>query len=180
MSAFERAVKHVLGVEGDFSDHPSDRGGKTRWGITEPVARRRGYGGHMKDLPVDFALRIYRADYWDKMNLDLIAAHSEKIAHELFDSGVNCGTGLAQVWLQRVLNVANKRGALYADVRMDGEIGPVTAAALSALLKVRGKDGETVVFRALNGIQSFHYTTLAERDETQEDFWYGWHLNRVK
>ncbi len=27
--AFEKAFKHTVGVEGGYSDHPSDRGGKT-------------------------------------------------------------------------------------------------------------------------------------------------------
>ena len=39
---FDTALKHVLQIEGDFSDHPDDPGGKTRFGITEDVARRAG------------------------------------------------------------------------------------------------------------------------------------------
>ena len=56
---FDTAFNKLLGIEGDYSDHPSDPGGKTRWGVTEAVAREVGYRGDMRDLPVDLAKRIY-------------------------------------------------------------------------------------------------------------------------
>ncbi len=37
--------------EGDYVNHPADRGGATRWGITEVVARQNGYDGAMRHLP---------------------------------------------------------------------------------------------------------------------------------
>lgn len=40
MTDIDRLIDAVIAREGGFSDHPADRGGATRWGITEAVARR--------------------------------------------------------------------------------------------------------------------------------------------
>jgi len=43
MSASElELIDRVIGVEGGYADHPADRGGPTRWGITQAVARAYG------------------------------------------------------------------------------------------------------------------------------------------
>ena len=56
---FDEAFELLLGHEGNYSDHPADPGGKTRYGITEAVARDVGYRGDMRDLPLDLAKRVY-------------------------------------------------------------------------------------------------------------------------
>ena len=38
----------LIAREGGFVDHPADKGGPTRWGITQAVARRHGYMGQME------------------------------------------------------------------------------------------------------------------------------------
>ena len=35
-------IDKIIILEGGFTDHPADRGGPTRWGITEAVARSHG------------------------------------------------------------------------------------------------------------------------------------------
>ncbi len=35
--------------------HPDDPGGKTRFGVTEGVARAAGFQGDMRELPLDLA-----------------------------------------------------------------------------------------------------------------------------
>jgi lysozyme family protein len=44
----DRLIDKVIMLEGDFSDHPADRGGPTRWGVSEAVARAHGYAGDMR------------------------------------------------------------------------------------------------------------------------------------
>jgi lysozyme family protein len=170
----------LLGIEGDYSDHPADSGGKTRWGVTEAVARRHGYVGPMRDYPIEDALRVYRLDYWDLMGLDDVAEASEPIAGEMFDTGVNAGTGVAVEFLQRSLNVLNRQGGDYGDVEVDGSMGPQTLAALHAYLHIRKRDGgETVLMRALNCLQGARYIELAERRAKDEAFVHGWLRHRV-
>ena len=60
---FDEAFDRLIGHEGGYSDHPSDPGGKTQFGITEAVARAHGFTGDMRTLTRDEAKRIYRVDY---------------------------------------------------------------------------------------------------------------------
>lgn len=180
IDAFDIAVADILGIEGDFSDDPADSGGKTRFGITEAVARRHGYTGSMRALPVALAKGIYRADYWDAQNLNAVAMLSRRIAWELFDTGVNMGTSQAGEFLQMSLNAFNRQATDYPDIEVDGAIGSATLDALAAFLKRRGKDGETVLLRALNALQGAAYIELAERREKDEKYVFGWFLQRVR
>lgn len=175
-AAFERLVL----IEGGYVDDPADSGGKTRYGITERVARANGYKGAMRDLSLDIAEAIYRSQYWDPLRLDSVARVSTPVADELFDSAVNLGVRRAATWLQRSLNVLNGRQGLYADMIVDGFVGPVTIAALRDYIEHRGDEGATVLLRALNGLQAAFYIELAERRERDERFVYGWILKRVR
>ena len=179
MNAFDEALKHTLGIEGDFSDDPSDSGGATKWGITESVARAFGYSGQMQDMSVALAKSIYRQNYWDLLKLDSVAELSEDIAAEMFDTAVNCGVGFAGQSLQRSLTVFNRNGKDYPDLVVDGLVGRMTITALRAFLDKRGLNGETVLLRALNSQQGTRYIELAESRPKDERFVYGWFLNRV-
>lgn len=172
--AFDRAVAHTLGIEGGYSDHPSDRGGKTNWGITEAVARTHGYRGAMDALPKAVALDIYRDLYWDRIGLDFVAEIDADIALELFDTGVNMGAAVAARFLQRVLNALNRQGRDYGEVTVDGRIGPKTIDALRALRQRRGRPGMAALLLYLNALQGARYIELAEARPANEDFIFGW------
>ena len=66
----ERLLEALIEREGGYVDHPADRGGATRFGITEAVARAHGYRGPMRLLPRDEALAIYRRLYWLRPRFD--------------------------------------------------------------------------------------------------------------
>lgn len=180
MSNFDEAFLKVVGVEGRYSDNPNDSGGATMYGITEAVARAYGYMGPMRDMPLGIAKEIYQLRYWNKLQLDKVASIAgARVADELFDTGVNQGTVAAGTYLQRALNALNQRGTMYADVSTDGDVGPMTIAALRAYVGRRGVQGTTVLLRALNALQGAFYIELTERRSKDEDFLYGWLLNRV-
>lgn len=84
-------IDTVIGREGGYSNHPADRGGATRWGITEAVARAHGYRGDMRGFPREEAVGIYQRVYWTRPGFDRIAPLAPDIAAELFDTGVNMG-----------------------------------------------------------------------------------------
>jgi lysozyme family protein len=177
---FERAVDDLLKREGLYADRAADRGGKTMYGITERVARANGYEGAMRDMTIDQAKAIYRSQYWDLLKLDQVAALSFPIAVELFDTGVNLGTGFAAKVLQRTLNAFNRQGRDYPDLEVDGGVGPVTVDTLKAYLYRRSRDGgEEVMLRTLNTLQGTRYFELAEADQTQEENLFGWMKQRV-
>ena len=177
---FESSFEELILVEGGYSDDPADSGGQTCYGITEGTARGCGYVGPMNALPLVEAKRIYRERYWDSLRLDDVAALSGRIANELFDTGVNCGVGVAASFLQRSLNVFNSQQAHYLDVELTSTVGPKTIESLRAFLNRRAPDGETVLLRALNALQGAKYIRLAEVRQKDEKFAYGWFLRRVR
>jgi lysozyme family protein len=177
---FNLAYETVLGKEAGYSDDPRDSGGQTKYGITEAVARAFGYAGSMAQLSLADAKAIYRSRYWDALQLDQVASLAPGVVGELFDTAVNLGTDQAATFLQRALDVLNKEGSWYPDVKADGRIGPMTIAALREYVRRRGAEGQLVLLRALNALQGAFYVELAERRAKDEAFVYGWLLNRVE
>jgi len=116
---FATAVKQVLLSEGGYTDHPLDPGRETMYGITKAVAKEAGYTGDMRQLPLDLAKKIYKAQYWDKMRADELPPG---IRLAVFDAAVNSGIRQATIWLQRAAGVFD-----------DGIVGPKTLAAVNSL-----------------------------------------------
>jgi lysozyme family protein len=172
-------IDDLIKKEGGYVDHPHDKGGPTNWGITQQVARAWGYTGHMRDLPRQTAVAIYRDRYWVQPRFDQVNRISLPIAEELLDTGVNMGPAVASRFLQRALNVLNMQETRYPDIAVDGAIGRMTLSALESFIKWRGREGEIVLLRMLNGQQSVRYMEIAERDKRQESFQFGWQLHRV-
>lgn len=176
----EQLIDALIEREGGYVNHPSDRGGPTRWGVTEAVARAHGYEGAMAELPREEAEGIYRRLYWLRPRFHDVARLAPRVAAELFDTGANMGPGVATTFLQRALTALNRNGSDYPDLVPDGRIGPVTLGALSAFLSVRGAStGETVLLRALEALQGERYLRLAEKRPANEAFLYGWLANRI-
>jgi lysozyme family protein len=172
-------IDAVIDREGGYSKHPADRGGATRWGITEAVARASGYVGDMRHFAREAAVAIYRRIYWQRPRIDDVAQRAPLIAAELFDTGVNMGPAVAVGFLQRALNALNRGARDYPDVLLDGRIGPQTLGALDGFLATRGPAGETVLLKALEALQGERYVSLAERRPAKEAFLYGWLANRL-
>ena len=115
LTAFEKLLKH----EGGFSNHKDDRGGATRYGVTEAVAREAGYRGDMRELSLDLAQRIYKDRYWDAVQAESLPPD---VRYIVFDGAVNSGVVQSAKWLQRACGVKD-----------DGVIGPITIRAASSL-----------------------------------------------
>lgn len=112
MSRYDEAIEIVLDAEGGYSDDAHDPGGKTRYGITEAVARANGYQGPMREFPLEHAKTIYREDYWDACRCDDLPW---PLAMYVFDAAVNQGRATAITMLQHAL-----------DTTQDGLIGANT------------------------------------------------------
>ena len=176
----EELIDELIEREGAYVNHPADKGGPTRYGITEAVARAHGYAGAMAELPREEAAAIYRRLYWLRPRFDQVAERTRSVAAELFDTGANMGPAVAATFLQRALTALNRVGSDYPDLIPDGRVGPATLAALDAFLAVRGKQrGEVVLLRALEALQGERYLRLAEKRPANEAFLYGWLANRL-
>lgn len=174
--SFETCLNALLVKEGLYSNDPDDH--PTKYGITEITARAHGYLDSMEDLTLEAATVIYNRAYWKPLWCDEISQHWERLAEELFDSGVNCGVGRVASWLQRALNALNQ--GYYEPLIVDGHFGVKTHAALKAYLAKRGVVGERVLVRMLNGFQCVHYVEVVENNPNKRKFIFGWVSNRVQ
>lgn len=179
MTSIKSIIDEVIAAEGGYVNDPKDSGGETNWGITIAVARANGYTGAMRDMPRAVAEQIYRKRYVEDPGFGALIGLTPSVVVELVDTGVNMGPKVAGEFLQRALNALNNGEATYPDMKVDGQIGPVTTAALRRYIQVRGTPGVTVLVRAMNCLQGYHYIALAEARPKDERFVYGWILNRV-
>src|SRR5262245_11339992 len=180
MMDVDQLIDELIEREGGYANHPADKGGPTKFGITEAVARAHGYGGAMAELPRDEAAAIYRRLYWLRPRFDEVAERSPRLAAELFDTGANMGPAVAATFLQRALTALNRGGKDYPDLTPDGRVGPATLAALDAFLAARSKDsGETVLLRARVALPGGRYTAVAEKRPANEAFLYGGLTDRI-
>ena len=175
----ERVIDDVIAREGGYSNHEADRGGATRWGVTEAVARAHGWRGDMRAYPREEAAAVYKRIYWLRPGFDRVAEAAPEVATELFDTGVNMGPAVAIGFLQRALNALNRGASDYADIAVDRRIGPATIQALKRFIARRGKAGEAVLVKALEALQGERYLRLAEERPANEAFLYGWLAGRV-
>ena len=164
MERFERIFDYLLRVEGGYSDDKNDKGGKTKYGITEEEAREFGYKGNMHDLTIDFAKNIYLKKYYLGNKLDKVV--NDKVALSICDWAVNSGrngTKNAQIAINQLTN---------ANLDVDGIIGNKTLEALNSIDP--GK-----FLEVYHNLQRIYYKGKVEADRTQEGFLTGW-LNRVQ
>jgi lysozyme family protein len=177
--AFYTYIEKTLAHEGLYSDHPDDRGGPTKFGITQQVARENGYTGDMRNLTRTEAIRIYREKYWLKPGFDKINDINPSVAAVMLDIGVNAGPPVAVRFLQRALNALNRQGKDYPDMVVDGQAGPTTRACMSRYLAIRSREGAAVLRGMILAQLSVFYLGLAEKNPSDETFMHGWQVNRV-
>lgn len=167
-SAFEEAMEHVLRWEGGFSDHPKDRGGPTKFGIThEVLAYFRDVDSvtveDVKALTLKEACRIYKQNYWDVMSLSDVSR--KRIAVLMMDQGVNAGPTTS---IKRAQRCCNDQG--YG-LDVDGRMGPLTLRALNGCDEMR-------FCRDFLELTREHYRLIVEKNPEQSVFLKGW-FNRV-
>jgi lysozyme family protein len=160
---FEAALQFVLKWEGSkFTNDPDDRGGATRFGVTQRVydgfRQRRGQPlQSVKFIAMDEVRAIYTRGYWAPVHGDRMPAPLDLV---LFDTGVLMGVGRAVRFLQEALGVA-----------ADGAVGPQTLAALQAARP-------DAVARKVMELREARLRRIVENNPSQGKFLRGW-LNRL-
>ena len=158
----KKLIDRIIEDEGGYVDHRADKGGRTKFGISQ-----RAYPNlDIKNLTKEDAFKIYLRDYWLGPKLDAI---SEAIAgdpsHDLvlgkvLAAAVTSGPQTAFKCVQRALRA---NGLYTAD---DGRLGPKTLALLS-------KAGPGLL-PALRSELASHYRCIVARDGSQAVFLSGW------
>lgn len=164
---FAYACQRTLVREGLLTDHPADRGGKTKHGITAATAARHGIAD-VSTISVEDAVQIYFIDYWRAAGCERIK--SKYIAAELFDTAVLSGSGASGRFLQLAYNVLFAGPSGGGMLKVDGAVGPVTAAKVNSVLP----KWEKALLNAMTGEQYNHFRHIVESNPSQQVFLRGW------
>lgn len=178
----EAIISDVLQREGGakYTNNPADKGGATRYGIAEVTARAFGYTARMQDLPEATARAIYRKMFVSDPGFDQVLLVDPEVGAKLVDAGVNLSPNRAGQFLQRALNSMNVGGTRYAELTVDGTVGPATRDALKAFIRWRGQLGVNALLKTMNSLQGAYYVGLSEANRSQREFVFGWICNRVE
>lgn len=184
MKTIKQVIDGIIAVEGEkYTNHPADRGGPTKWGITQAALSlwlgRKATVDEVRNLTRATAYDIYHQNYIVKPKIHLIHDVSPLVAGELADTGVNMGIGIPGRFLQDCLNCLNREQKLYPDLVVDGIIGPATARALSAFKKADGTKGEIILLKMLNCLQGARYIEITKNRPANEAFVRGWFDHRI-
>jgi lysozyme family protein len=153
-------IDRVLEREGGdkFTMDPADRGGATKFGITQrTLSDYLGRGVsvvEVKELTREVAESIYEKLYIEKPGFNKIS--NLFLREVVVDCGVNHGQSIATRWLQKAVNVDQ-----------DGILGPLTRQAID------GVDLRTVIAKICSYRIKF-YVRLVIKDMSQIKFLAGW------
>lgn len=164
MADFLPAYRKTIANEGGDSNHPQDRGGLTRFGISERTLRALGYAIAVSDITPAFAEQFYRLHFWDEYRYGEL--HEQAIAEQIFDACVNMGPRHAHECAQRAIRACNVR------LKDDGVLGPATRAALNSVplhCWLAAFESETAGY----------YRLIAALDPSQRVFLEGWMGHRA-
>jgi lysozyme family protein len=145
---FDEAFDRLIGHEGSFSEDPRDPGNWTSGRVN--VGQLKGtkfgiaantYGDlDIRNLTLEQSKAIYYRDWWLKAGADEL---HPAIVFQMWDFAVNAGMGTAKRALQHAAGVA-----------VDGQVGPLTIAAVKAAAL------NDILLR-FNAFRLRHYTSLS-------------------
>lgn len=173
MASFDKAIELVLRNEGGYVDHPSDPGGKTKWGVT--LRFLQDYpdydvdgdgtitGTDIKKMTMEDAKRIYKDLWWDKYGYGRI--EDQVIATKVFDFSINMGVKQAHKLLQRALN-----RAFHMSLVEDGVLGPITISVINNI----DDDVEGKFVDVFSGVAWEFYQSLIAKRPSLSVFAKGW------
>lgn len=121
---YREIMKHVRFHEGGYSNHPSDPGGATMFGVIQSVydsyRHNRGlFTRSVRLIEEREVEEIYRTRYWNKICGDRLPSG---VDYAVMDAGVNSGVGRGAKWLQEGINALIPQGK----IKVDSDIGETT------------------------------------------------------
>lgn len=154
-------ITRLFEREGLFSDHPADRGGATKYGITRSTLSfylgRPATVEDVREMSQATAVAIYKRLYFTNHRIGLLP---DQIEEQVFDFGVNSGPQLAIQALQECVGT-----------KADGVIGPKTVAA--TVLACRPDGGRSLNIQ-LARWRAMMLARIVRRDPSQLAFLAGW------
>jgi lysozyme family protein len=103
---YDEALRRLLAHEGGYTNHPSDPGGPTNFGITiydyRKYVKPNATAADVRAMTVEEAKAIYRKRYWDVQRCNELPAG---VDYSVFDYAVNSGIGRSGKVLRRVVGL---------------------------------------------------------------------------
>lgn len=162
----DEMITDILAREGGFVDHPADRGGPTKFGVTQKtLSAWLGHAATLEDvrsLEEETARQIYKKNYFLAAGLDQLP---ESLQAQAFDIAINSGPRRAIKMVQAVINQVG-----FGPVDRDGMMGPSTAKAATMAAEAMGE----AFGNALADERANFYRRIVAADSSQEVFLRGW------
>lgn len=132
---YSLCLSKILKYEGGYTNHPSDPGGATNYGITIIDARKYWKASatpdDMKAMPLSVAKAIYKSRYWDVVHGDNLP---DGIDLCTFDPAVNSGIGRGGPWMASGLDIPWKG---YTDLAEKANLSTDLPKAIKAACRKR-------------------------------------------
>jgi lysozyme family protein len=114
---YDEALRRLLAHEGGYTNHPSDPGGPTNFGITiydyRKYVKPNATAADIRAMKLDEAKSIYRTKYWMTQRCDELPPG---VDDSVFDYGVNSGIGRSGKVLRRVVGLPDNTSVVTDDV----------------------------------------------------------------
>lgn len=170
MQTTRQIIADTINREGGYVNHPADRGGPTKYGITTKAYAEYFRRPTSLDVTIDeikavtpgLAEKIYLRLYYIRPNINLLPDPIQPI---MLDMSVNHGPNKAVTMLQSTLLHDG-----YHVGSVDGSIGPKT---LNAVTRAKADLGNELINNLINQRIEF-YQHIIRKDPSQAVFERGW------
>lgn len=130
-------IDNIILTEGEYSNYPEDKGGPTKYGVTQKTLSawlgRPATVQEVKDLSIELARKILYNLYF--LQPGYTRFEPVDLRHLLVDISINSGSFRANVLLQRALLKGLPEGRRLL---IDGVLGPRTLEAYRDVVRLRG------------------------------------------
>lgn len=172
MKTPEQIIADIIQAAGGYVNHPNDRGGPTKYGITLNILAAYTGMQHtaadVQALTKDTATRIYLTDYFIRPKIDQLPDHLQPF---MLDCAVNHEPKTAIKLLQRLL-----ASHYISPGAIDGLIGSKT---LNAIRIFTERYGSRTLLTGLIDARILYFEKIVKHDETQRILLAGW-INRTE
>jgi len=168
-SRFDTAINPIIDQEGGYVNHPNDRGGPTKWGITlnfyQESVDSDATKEDIKNLNKETAKELYKTSFWQPNSFvvgDLsLGDLPVPIGEVILSYSINMGQKTGHTLLQKGVN------NLGYDISEDGWLGPNT-------IETAEKCDPTDLLREISIKAATRYNEIILSNRSQKVFLEGW------
>lgn len=156
MANSQKTKQFIRKWEGGYVNHPLDRGGETKWGVTHTTYNSL-FDGSVKDMTEEQWDTIFKKLFWKPCNADNLI--DQNVANVIVDWAWGSGVVSTKKRIQRLFGLKD-----------DGIFGTKTMNVLNT--------NTLDVFKKIWNAHKDFYNNIVKRNPSQKVFLKGW-LNRL-